>query len=527
MWDRDGLARDVYTLVEIETDGNTRNLCIEEAGSRRSVKPVPPVAQVRPELSIPEAAIEQPKVKSGQTTTAPDIVMILPQAWTAAAAPLVNHLCNWRGYANPTLITLESIGEDPTDEDIKTAISAVAAQGELRAIMLVGDASSRYAERDILPAHYVEFEECLFDTVFSWDGWYGDLNDDGVPEIPVGRFLARTATDLSVEIEKGIAYDYTPQQPWRRRSLSLVTDAWLGGCDGPWLRSLADEVTALLPEIFEKAVLYATEISGGYAGREAAALAAWNPGVHLVYACGTRSNMISLVQFFDKYYEFSVDQLAQNYCYPIVLGTCCGLGDHVYDPLGYDDDLVTDFQKTPGKGSVAWLAFTENSQQWLDYVIAREFVERIDMDGTKSLGQIWLEVVQDVSDQYPEALPFIQMWSLFGDPTLCMTWTDVPVDVDDEAERSEMSMTPAYPNPFSATCSVSYSTRSAGLVELRIYDVSGRLVRTIVESDVPPGAHAAQWDGCDEQGHRAASGVYFCGLKTPEGSVTRKLVVLR
>ena len=246
-----------------------------------------------------------------------------------------------------------------------------------------------------------------------------------------------------------------------------------------------------------------------------------------MHACGTSSNMISLVEYVSKYFGFSIDQLAENGCYPIVLGTCCGLGDHVYDPLGYDDDLVTDFQNAPNKGSVAWLAFTENSQQWLDYVIAREFVERIDMEGTRSLGQIWLEVVQEAASEYPEVLPYVQMWSLFGDPTLCMTWTGIPVGVDEAQQLDKISLAPLYPNPFASTCSVSYSTRAPGPIELNIYDVSGRLVKTIAADCDAPGQHTAEWDGRDNSGLRVSSGVYFCRLSTPEGDITRKLVVLR
>ena len=62
---------------------------------------------------------------------------------------------------------------------------------------------------------------------------------------------------------------------------------------------------------------------------------------------------------------------------------------------------------------------------------------------------------------------------------------------------------------------------------LRVFDVAGRLVRTLVAGDRPAGEGTAAWDGRDEAGREAPDGVYFCRLESAGGSVTRKLLLVR
>jgi hypothetical protein len=84
------------------------------------------------------------------------------------------------------------------------------------------------------------------------------------------------------------------------------------------------------------------------------------------------------------------------------------------------------------------------------------------------------------------------------------------------------------PNPFNTGTVIPYDLprEHAGRVSVRIYDVSGRLVRRIEERQ-PPGRHSFRWDGRDEVGARAASGVYFYRLEAGTVSATRKMVLLK
>ena len=68
---------------------------------------------------------------------------------------------------------------------------------------------------------------------------------------------------------------------------------------------------------------------------------------------------------------------------------------------------------------------------------------------------------------------------------------------------------------------------TASHVMLRIYDVGGRLTRTLVDRPLAHGVHQAQWDGRDEHGNPAASGVYFVRLEAGRVAQTQKMVLLK
>ncbi len=85
-----------------------------------------------------------------------------------------------------------------------------------------------------------------------------------------------------------------------------------------------------------------------------------------------------------------------------------------------------------------------------------------------------------------------------------------------------------HPNPFNPMTTVEYSVEAGGRVLAEVYDLSGRLVRTLLDSEVPAGtAGRLVWDGTDSRGAACASGVYFCRIQAPGLGATRKLVLLK
>jgi hypothetical protein len=84
-----------------------------------------------------------------------------------------------------------------------------------------------------------------------------------------------------------------------------------------------------------------------------------------------------------------------------------------------------------------------------------------------------------------------------------------------------------YPNPFNPSTTIKYDMKAKGLVTVRIYDVAGRLVRTLVNEVKDAGAYSAVWDGRNSGGRSVASGIYFYKMETAGFSATKKLVLLR
>jgi hypothetical protein len=84
------------------------------------------------------------------------------------------------------------------------------------------------------------------------------------------------------------------------------------------------------------------------------------------------------------------------------------------------------------------------------------------------------------------------------------------------------------PNPFGPSTTISFQVPDGGGdVTLRIYDASGRLVRTLVDGHEPSGARGVSWDGRDDQGRPLASGIYFYRLTAPTFSESRKMFLLK
>lgn len=85
----------------------------------------------------------------------------------------------------------------------------------------------------------------------------------------------------------------------------------------------------------------------------------------------------------------------------------------------------------------------------------------------------------------------------------------------------------ASPNPFRGTTVVSYELAAPGAVTVAIYDVSGRLVRRLVNRETSPaGPGQVVWDGRDSAGNRAAAGLYLCRMSAG-GRVAMQRVVLQ
>ncbi|MBN2464739.1 T9SS type A sorting domain-containing protein, partial [candidate division WOR-3 bacterium] len=85
----------------------------------------------------------------------------------------------------------------------------------------------------------------------------------------------------------------------------------------------------------------------------------------------------------------------------------------------------------------------------------------------------------------------------------------------------------AGPNPLVSGTLVRYDLPRPAQVELRIYDVTGALVRRLVEGTQTAGYQHAYWNGCDDQGRTVAPGVYYCRFSADDYSATQKVVVRR
>jgi hypothetical protein len=86
---------------------------------------------------------------------------------------------------------------------------------------------------------------------------------------------------------------------------------------------------------------------------------------------------------------------------------------------------------------------------------------------------------------------------------------------------------PAVPNPSRGGTLISYDLPVESQVSLKVYNLSGQLVRTLVAGKEKAGYRQVSWDGRSEVGSHVASGVYFYRMETGSFAATKKLVVVR
>jgi flagellar hook assembly protein FlgD len=113
--------------------------------------------------------------------------------------------------------------------------------------------------------------------------------------------------------------------------------------------------------------------------------------------------------------------------------------------------------------------------------------------------------------------------ALSEEPSFVLQWpgpTDTP-------PKLVTALGKAHPNPFNPTVEIPYTLSETRDVAIEIFDVAGRLVRTLVNTRQERGEYAVSWDGSGERGSPAASSVYFVRMRAGSFVTTQKIVLLK
>ncbi|MCK4716472.1 MAG: T9SS type A sorting domain-containing protein [Candidatus Marinimicrobia bacterium] len=87
---------------------------------------------------------------------------------------------------------------------------------------------------------------------------------------------------------------------------------------------------------------------------------------------------------------------------------------------------------------------------------------------------------------------------------------------------------PCYPNPFNPTTTIQYDLYKETIVTLRIYDLRGTIVNTLVRERQKPGTYRVLWNGTNTSNSIVAAGVYIYNIQTTDGfSKTGKMIMLK
>jgi hypothetical protein len=100
-------------------------------------------------------------------------------------------------------------------------------------------------------------------------------------------------------------------------------------------------------------------------------------------------------------------------------------------------------------------------------------------------------------------------------------------DVGEVGAITAFAVEPNVPNPFVSGTRIRFALPEPSPVTVRIFNIEGRLVRTLLDGSVPAGRHSVEWNGRDDHGSRVASGLYLYRIDAGAESVRRKMVLLR
>lgn len=84
-----------------------------------------------------------------------------------------------------------------------------------------------------------------------------------------------------------------------------------------------------------------------------------------------------------------------------------------------------------------------------------------------------------------------------------------------------------YPNPFNPTTTIKYTIPRSNVVAIRIYDITGRLVRVLENGVQEAGDHQAQWDSRNNAGQMVASGMYVYEIRFEGSVLARKMMLMK
>ncbi len=109
------------------------------------------------------------------------------------------------------------------------------------------------------------------------------------------------------------------------------------------------------------------------------------------------------------------------------------------------------------------------------------------------------------------------------------TWTTIPSEVGDDTAGS-LNVNRLYqntPNPFNPRTQIKFSLAQSGPVQISIFDVNGRLVKTLVNGTRTAGTYTEVWDGTNDLGKKVGSGVYWSQMKAGSFVSNKKMVILK
>jgi len=183
-----------------------------------------------------------------------------------------------------------------------------------------------------------------------------------------------------------------------------------------------------------------------------------------------------------------------------------------YDRRGTAGEYTDVFVAMSADGGDTWSDFQVSETSFLpeSHVFFGDYTNIAALDG--KVYPIWMRMDQGV----------LSVWTALVQIPLPTAAGPAPLP-----GRDRVILSQNWPNPFNPSTRIDFVIPDAASVMLRVYDLAGARVATLLDRAMQAGPYHVDWDGRDERGQRVSSGVYLYELQAGEHSVTRKMTLVK
>jgi hypothetical protein len=158
------------------------------------------------------------------------------------------------------------------------------------------------------------------------------------------------------------------------------------------------------------------------------------------------------------------------------------------------------------------------------YGLAMGYTQRLESGNTLISWGLTNPTITEVTPTGTVALEMTLPAGIYTYRAFRGSWNGEPVSNHHSPENvpKEFSLAQNYPNPFNPTTVIQFDVPKASVVEITVYDISGKVIRSLVNMQFSAGRYSASVDGSD-----LSSGVYFYRIKAADFTATRKMILLK
>jgi len=197
--------------------------------------------------------------------------------------------------------------------------------------------------------------------------------------------------------------------------------------------------------------------------------------------------------------------------------------------LSYDTDKFEFVEATPAQedllktGGAETPVFLKQEKTLGEITVANAVVDGSPITGAGDVVSLTFRVLTEFEDnaRFEIANGVVFDGSQLANPVVALGSLSV------ESTPTEFALLQNFPNPFNPETTIKYNVAEGANVSLRIYNVVGQVVRTLVAEQQNAGRYTVRWNGADDRGVSVSSGIYFYQISAGDFSDVKKLMLLK